>query len=205
MQSPSPRPEHWVDHPQIPITRRAVIGGVAVLLLGIIVAFASIYARRTRLERTTEFWGSETIRALQYSPQVHLTNRVHLTTGLHEPEQDPAALPGIVDLTGTPGLGHLRRALLDERHYNWSTRTSQTVASLGEAGTEFAVLEFSDPRGFFPTARIHLELNAGWAGLADQADRVQFTDRVRPAVRHFLHTVSNAQQAHYDQRHSAAD
>lgn len=199
MQSPTPRPEHWVDHPQIPITRRAVLAGIAILLLGIVVAFASIYARRTRLEQTTEFWGGDTIRALQYSPQVHLT------TGLTAAGAEPAATPPVVDLTGTPGLGHLRRALLDERHYNWATRTRQSVASLGGTDTEFAVLEFADPRGYFPTATIHLELNAGWAGLADHADRVQFTDRVRPAVRHFLHTVSNAQQAHYDQRHAADD
>ena len=195
MQSPSPRPEHWVDHPQIPITRRAIWGGVAILLLAVVVAFASIYARRTRLEKTTEFWGSDTIRALQHSPQVHLTKR----------GQEPFSSPAVVDLTGTPGLGHLRRALLDERHYDWTTRTNHSVESLDGADSEFAALEFSDPRGYFPTATIHLELTAGWAGLADRADRVQFTDRVRPAVRHFLNTISNAQQAHYDQRQSADD
>src|SRR5690606_19857450 len=86
----------------------------------------------------------------------------------------PAA-PMTVDLTGTPGLGRLRRALLDERHYDWSTRTSQTVESLRTDDTEFATLEFSDSRGEIPTATIHLELTAGWAGLADRADRVRFT------------------------------
>ncbi len=167
------------------------------MLLGVVVAFASIYARRTRLGKTTEFWGSDTIRALQYSPRVLLKPELR-----KERPEDLSALE-VVDLTGTPGLGHLRRALLDERHYDWNTRTSQSVASLAGDDAKLAELEFSDPRGFFPTATIQLELNAGWAGLADHADRVKFTDRVRPAVRHFLQTVSNAQQAHYDQRHSA--
>ncbi len=207
MQSPSPRPEHWVDHPQIPITRRAVLGGIAILLIGIVVALASVYARRTRLEKTTAFWGSDTIRALQLSPQVLLTldkkiddKRGQESFSAASPAQ-PAG-PMVADLTGTPGLGHLRRALLDERHYDWSTRTPESVESLRADDTEFARLEFSDPRGYFPTATIHLELTAGWAGLAGRADRVRFTPRVQPAVRHFLKTVSNAQQAHYDQRQS---
>lgn len=191
-----PRPAGWVDHPVIPITRRAVLAGVAVTVLAVVVALASVYARRTRLEKTTEFWGPDTIAALQLSPHVTL----YLDPPPASPDDPAARQPRVSDLTNTPGLGHLRHALLDERHYEWQTRTAASVRSLRSAETWFATLTFSDPRGVYPDATIELELSDGWVGPGGTPDRVQLIPRARPAVRHFLKTISNAQQAHYDRR-----
>jgi hypothetical protein len=195
-----PMPPGWVDHPKIPITRRAVLAGIAIMILGVIGAVASIYARRTRLELTTEFWGPDAILAMQVSPKVTL-------------QLEPIGAPSgevakEIDLTGTPGLGHLRHALLDQRHYDWPTRTESSVESLRSESTRRATLMFSDPLDKFPTAIIELELIEGWVGPpADEGSssgqRVRLITRAQPAVRHFLTVISNAKQNHYDNRKAA--
>lgn len=198
-------PDGWVDHPKIPITRRAVLAGVAIMILGVIGAVASIYARRTRLELTTEFWGPDAILAMQVSPQVTL--RLEAVGAQANQESKD------IDLTGTPGLGHLRHALLDQRHYDWQTRTDSPVESLRDEKTRMATLTFSDPLEKFPTATIELELIGGWVGppVSGQpselgqsgGQRVQLITRAQPAVRHFLTIISNAKQNHYDNRKAA--
>jgi hypothetical protein len=201
MSSSVSRPDGWVDHPVIPITRRAIFAGVAITVLAVVTAFASIYARRARLELTTEFWGPDTILALQHAPRVIL----HLwptpaTEGGGDGSGHVLQQPQTVDLSGTPGLGHLRHALLDQRHYEWETRMAKPAHRIDAAGGYFATLTFSDPRGRVPTGSIDLELNEGWVGPPDRQERVRLIARARPAVRHFLEVVRNAQQAHYDNR-----
>ena len=49
--------------------------GIGVVLLGILGAATSIYARRTQLEQTTRFWGQETITALQLAERIELRPR----------------------------------------------------------------------------------------------------------------------------------
>lgn len=171
--------------------------GVALAVVAVLVAFASVYARRTQLEQTTAFWGEETIQALQLSSQVTL--RLAPEPGTEAAEETLE----VTELTGTPGLGHLRHALLDQRHYQWPTRTAAPVRALPAENSRFATLTFSDPFGQFATATIDLELNGGWVGPAAGNQRVQLAARVQPAVRHFLVTINNAQQAHYDQRRGA--
>jgi hypothetical protein len=199
-ESPRTLPEGWVDHPKIPITRRAVLAGVAIMILGVIGAVASIYARRTRLELTTDFWGPDAILAMQVSPQVTL--RLEAVGARSNQEAKD------IDLTGTPGLGHLRHALLDQRHYEWQTRTVSSVESLRDETTRMATLTFSDPLEKFPTATIELELIGGWVGPpvtegSSSGQRVQLITRAQPAVRHFLTIISNAKQNHYDNRKAA--
>jgi hypothetical protein len=184
-------PEGWVDHPKIPVTRRAILMGVAVFISAIIVTAASIYFRRTQLELTTKFWGSDTIRAIQLAPSVTLKF-----------DSDADKLP--VDLTGTPGLGHLRHALLEQRHYLWETETAAPVDGLSVTDAKFATLVFSDPRTDqvdpVPTATIRLELQEGWVGPVDGFKRVRLIERAQPAVRHFLTMIRNAQQHRSDFR-----
>jgi len=135
--------------PRVRITGRGIAALVAIGVIGVVVAFASIAARRTRLEKTTEFWGLETITALQLADQVHLVvpnpagNRVQTVDGesgrngeadaaersvqseeseeSKKSEEDASTGLQRIELTALPGLGHLRKALLDERHYDWST------------------------------------------------------------------------------------
>ena len=184
-------PQGWVDHPKIPITRRAVWMGIAIFLSSIVVAGASIYFRRTQLELTTRFWGPDAIKSIQLAPYVSL-------------EFDADAGEKTVDLTGTPGLGHLRHALLDQRHYRWETEESMSVNDFNLPDAKFAKLVFWDPRedeaAMVRTAVIRLELQGGWVGTADGSRRVQLTKRAQPAVRHFLTTLRNVKQARADIR-----
>jgi len=74
------------------ITGCGILLGLGVLLFAAFFAVASIYARRTRLEKTREVFGDDTITALQLADQVHLL-----------PGEGQDFEP--VELTGTPGLG----------------------------------------------------------------------------------------------------
>lgn len=187
-----PLPEGWVEHPKIPITRRAVLAGVAIMILGVIGAIASIYARRTQLEKTTAFLGTDAILAIQILPSV--------TLQLEPLGQVDGAEAKTIDLSGTPGLGHLRHALLDERHYDWETRRDSSVQSLRSPETRFATLTFSDPQENFAPATLQIELTEGWVSPKAGDERVRLIERAQPAVRHFLTVISNAKQAHYDNR-----
>ncbi len=186
-----PLPDGWVDHPKIPITRRAVGIGIGVFLLSIVAAGASIHFRRTQLELTTKFWGADTIKAMQLGPIVTLAF-----------DSDAGKDP--VELTGTPGLGHLRHALLEQKHYLWDTEEPLSVDALTTPGAMFVTLEFSDPREDpsvrVPNATLRFELQGGWLGKSDGSRRVQLTDRVKPAVRHFLTMLRNTQQFRSDFR-----
>lgn len=236
-------PADWVDHPKIPITRRAVLAGIGIGVLGILGAVAGVWARRTRLEKTTAFWGADAIRAMQLGPRVTLrlepvglpapenlptptlteTAELSETTGLSEPaaKTDEASDPGSasppasqtkeIDLTGVPGLGHLRHAILDERHYDWETRSDKTIESLRSGDSRIAYLTFSDPLGKIPASTIALELTGGWVGTppspttdpaANGNRSVRLIPRVQPAIRHFLVVISNAQKTYYDRRRS---
>lgn len=205
-------------------TGRLLLYGLALTLLATIVALASVAARRTSLTRTSEFFGPDTITALQ------LADRVELLPGEGQSFEP-------VDLSGTPGLGHLRRALLDDRHYVWETSQKGAVDEDGEGfwgddgdwggevvwvdegvGAEGPVrdhgpdqgpseeafrvrLRFADPIGKrVPVIELALELEQGWVSLADESRRVRLNARVRPAVRHQLKMMSNVRQQRFDQR-----
>lgn len=186
-----PMPEGWVDHPRTPITARAIWMGIAIFLSSIVVAGSSIYFRRTQLELTTRFWGPDAIRAMQLAPKVTL-------------EFDEQNGSNQIDLSGTPGLGHLRHALLEQRHYLWETEVPASIEGLDAPTAKRATLIFSDPQGDpgtpIPTAVIRLELAGGWVGTQDGSRRVQLIERAQPAVRHFLTTLRNVQQARSDAR-----
>lgn len=163
---------------------------LAILIGASVFALASIYARRTRLGETTRFWGPGTIQAIQLGDHVML-----------KPLQGSDFEP--VELTAFPGLGHLRKALLDERHYQWSTENDRGVSQFCDE-TEDAKcvrLEFSDPSlNRFETVRIDLELTQGVVGPADQSRRVSVNDRVRPALEHQIGLLMRVKQKRYDRR-----
>ncbi len=184
---------------------------IAVICLGMVGAVASVYFRRTQLEKTREFWGEPGVLAFQLAPIVKL-------------EFNDGKEPASVDLTGTPGLGHLRHALLEQRHYEWDTQQAVAVqahtGSDSSAQTEDAAnpsaeppklarLTFSDPRlpaelppemPVLQPTTVVLELNSGWVGPAEDAKSVRLNERARPAVKHFLTTMRNVKQARYDDR-----
>ncbi|MEM9588391.1 MAG: hypothetical protein AAGA03_13995 [Planctomycetota bacterium] len=178
------------NDPRVQFRWRWVAVAAVVLLFAAATAVLSIYARRTPLEKSTEFWGPETITALQ------LADKVELHPGEGQ-EFEP------VELTGTPGLGHLRHALLNERHYLWDTRVDGPIADQLAADQDQmnVTLQFADPHGKrVPITRIDLELNSGWVGPEDGSRSVRVNDRVQPALRHQLKLMMSVTQKTYDRR-----
>ena len=176
-----------------PRARFGAKGWMALIAIAIgasIFTYFSVSARRTRLVETTRFWGSDTITAIQLGDHVMLLPR-------EGADFEP------VELTAFPGLGHLRKALLHEDHYEWSTEQTSSVADLcaTEEDTQCVRLEFSDPSlNRFETARIDLELKRGIVGPADQPHRVAVNDRVRPALQHQIGLLMRVKQKRYDRR-----
>lgn len=180
------------NDPRASITRRGVLIGVAIVLLGIIGAAVSIYARRTKLEQSTQFWGQDTITALQLAERIVLLPR-------GQESFDP------VDLAGTPGLGHLRRRLLDDRSYQWTTvAAARALAECGpvpEEGVSCIQLRFTDPTAHrFEPVEIDLDLIHGWAGPSDGSRRVKTTDWVQPKLWNYFKTVVDVEQLRQDKR-----
>jgi hypothetical protein len=192
LASASGRHADKYNDPRVSITRRGILLGIAVAGLGVAGAATSIYLRRTRLEQTTRFWGPETITALQLGERMQLLPR-----GGQEFEP--------VELTATPGLGHLRRALLDERNFDWETETDGSVLEKCEKpiseSPKCVQLLITDPTAHrFSTVEIDLDLNGGWVGPSDGSGRVRATEWVRPKLRNFLTTIMDVEQKRYDFR-----
>jgi hypothetical protein len=135
------------------------------------------------LEQTRAFLGPTAIIALQLSERVHFVPSPALSRD--NPSSNATEEP--IDVSRTPGLGYFRRALLDERHYLWSSRTSGDVASLCQTGGKCVQVRLTDPtQQRFDEVSIDIELTGGWVGLAGGNERVQVTERVRPAIQNFV-------------------
>lgn len=180
------------NDPRARITPRGIGIGIAIVLLGIVGAVASIYARKTSLEETTRFWGEETILALQLAERLEMLPRGQES---FEP----------VDLAGTPGLGHLRHRLLDDRNYDWESETSASVAECcGEVFDDrlgCIQLRLTDPTAKrIGTVDIDLDLEGGWVGPSDGSRRVKTTDWVKPKLQNYFKTIRSVEQKRYDLR-----
>jgi hypothetical protein len=188
------------NDPRAKITARGIWLGVGVLLFGIVGAAGSIYQRKTKLEKSRQFWGDDTILALQLAERMKMES-------VSGKDFDP------VELTATPGLGHLRHALLDERSYLWQSIDDQSMISCCESSradvkskpeeeqTSCVRLVLTDPTAHrFEPVRLIVDLNDGWVGHEGDNRRVQTTPRVRPALAKFLSMLINVQQKRYDFR-----
>ena len=175
------------NDPRAKITRRGVLLGVAVAVLGCIGAGLSIYARKTRLTQSRQFWGDATITALQLGERIQMKS-------IGQREFDP------VELTATPGLGHLRHALLDERNYDWSTVQKSGFADTCGNEESFCVqLRLTDPTAHrFEPVEINLDLKTGWIGPSDGSSRVK--SKKTKALEKFLGTLVTVEQLRYDLR-----
>jgi hypothetical protein len=177
------------NDPRAKITGRGLMLGLLVVVLGIVGAAGSIYARRTRLEKTTEYWGSDTITALQLGEKIEMLS---ISGRQFEP----------VELTRTPGLGHLRHLLLDERNYDWSTISDQPIGQRCEQAESFCVqLRITDPTAHrFAPVELTADLNNGWLGDSAGPTSIRIAERKRNALKKFLEQLISYQQRRYDQR-----
>ena len=180
------------NDPRAAITPRGVAIAIGVLLLGIAGAGLSIYARKTKLGETTRFWGQETITALQLAERMELRSR---GTSSFKP----------VDLSGTPGLGHLRRLLLDERNYDWSSeQAGSALADCGEPQGDrprCVQLRLTDPTAKrVGPIEIDLDLDTGWIGPSDGSRRVRATERVQPKLANYVGIIVSVEQKRSDFR-----
>ncbi len=176
------------NDPRAQITRRGILMGIGVVLLGIVGAAGSIYARKTKLEKSRKFWGDDTITAFQLGERIHMD----AVSGLEFKT---------VELTATPGLAHLRHALLDERSYDWTTASDQPIADRFQPDAKCVELLITDPTAHrFEPVKIMVDLNTGWVGPSGGASSVKTTERVRPALGKFLETLITVQQKRYDLR-----
>ena len=185
-------PDKYSD-PRAKITRFGVLLGIGVVILGICFAAISISIRKTKLEQTTKFWGPETITALQLAEKIELRP---IGSSDFEP----------VDLSGTPGLGHLRHALLDDRGFEWNTKSLGAAAERCQNPPEEGAVSCVRLRLTDPTAKrigtidLDLDLVGGWVGPGDGSKRVQATEWVRPKLMNYFQMIVNVQRLRYDQR-----
>ncbi len=177
------------NDPRAKVTARGILLAVAVILLAILGAAGSIYARRTRLQKTTSFWGQDTITALQLGERIQM----FAISG----RQFPA-----VELTGTPGLGHLRRLLLDERNYDWSAVSKSGIEQRCDQQDSYCIqLRLTDPSARrFEAKQITIDLNDGWVGQSEGSSCVQIVARKRNALAKFLEQLITVQQRRLDDR-----
>jgi hypothetical protein len=178
--------------PRVSITKRGILLGLGVLLFGVAGAALSIYGRKTQLEQSTKFWGLETITALQLAERIELLPR-----GSSQFDR--------VELSGTPGLGHLRHILLDERSYDWSSQgVGSALQGCGEASTaspDCVQLRLTDPNAKrVGVIEIDLDLRGGWVGPGDGSRRVRTDSRVQPKLANYVATIVSVQQKIYDFR-----
>ncbi|MEM6364602.1 MAG: hypothetical protein AAF745_09255 [Planctomycetota bacterium] len=179
----NPHADKYSD-PRVKFSRRGLLFFGVVILFGVFGAGFSIYARRTRLEQTTRFWGDEVILALQLAEEIELLPSL-------DPNPETGEPPEPVRLSGMPGLGHLRHVLLDERSYHWETESSEPITSRRD-DPAFMVLRLTDPSAErFSEVNIALALESGWVGLKDGQSQVQLNDRFRTAMPNFLKRIAN--------------
>ena len=214
-----PHPDKFND-PRVRVSRKGVLFAVVVILFGIGGAALSIWARKTRLEQSTAFWGPETIQAFQLAAEVELipsastsladTSDAATSTDQASPaDEGPdvesrAVEPEPVRLTGMPGLGHLRHVLLDDRSYAWDSVAEHPVKAPEERDGTTMMLRFSDPEAQrFPTANVLVDLEDGWVGPSGEPHRVRLNERFRKALPNFLRRVANYEPLRVDMRMDA--
>ena len=117
-------------------------------------------------------------------------------------------MPAVIPLTATPGLGHLRRALLDQRHYNWDTAadrpTPWRAGTIGEKKTPGCLrLRLTDPtKQRFDPVELDVNLFGGRIGVVGSGRSVAVTDYVLPKLRSYFATIVNVTRLTYDERSS---
>ena len=178
---------------------RGALIALGILIFAVLMSAASIYMRRTPMEKTTEFFGRQVIVAIQLGEQLRITippesPMVDANAPLAMIAEDGSQ---VADLSGSPGLGHFRHALLNERHYDWDSVVEKEVGKLGIDSPEYVIVDIEGrspeakpvpmPIEIDP-AKLQIELTEGWVGVVGVPKSVRMTERVRTGMRNFIET-----------------
>ncbi len=170
------------------------------LLIGVGGALLSVKLRRTQTQQTASFFGADAILALQRSGSFLL--RVDPPQASSQPMTEGSAgepqRPSFVELADIPGVGHVRHALLDQRHYDWTEiREQPIVPSSRSEQSQAATIVLSDfgKQDEDSSITFHLELDTGWVSLDGHQRSVRFTPRVGRAIQKQLITMSKVRNA----------
>ena len=180
-------------------TKKGLLIAFGILVFAIAMTVGSIYVRRTPLEKTTAFFGPDVIKAIQLGEQLRIvippdSPMVNAEAPLAIIREDGSQT---ANLSGSPGLGHFRHALLNERHYQWDTIAQGPADKLGIENPEYVYVELEGrptdarplpvPIEIVPT-RLVLELTQGWVSLDGGQQSVKVTQRVRTGLHNFIDT-----------------
>ncbi|MCC9600631.1 hypothetical protein LOC67_08660 [Stieleria sp. JC731] len=205
------------NDPRVKITTRGILIGVAIVVLGFMGSLLSIWARRTQLEKSTEFWGDEIIAAYQLAEEVELhpslgTEPTAPQTEEGQPTAEPseekseqiASSATKVRLSGMPGLGHLRHVLLDDRSYQWDSISSPGLSIDQSPPTQtegLMVLKWTDPTANrFPDIEIAIDTDEGWVGVLGGERKVRLNERYRNAVPTYLKRIADFEPIRVENR-----
>lgn len=199
MTAADPHADKFND-PRASVTGRGIAIGIGITVVATFAALVSIYARRTHLDKTTDFYGPVVIEALQLAEQIDLIPQV--------PNTQASGFPAVISLTATPGLGHLRRAILDDRHYDWTRiETSGALSkcdglTFGEKSIPGCMrLRLSDPTlERFEPIELDIDLIEGKIGVSDQNRCVHVTEYVKPKLQSYFTTTISVSRLTYDNR-----
>jgi len=123
---------------------RLVIG---LLVLGVTAGLVGIWYQRGQTRRCLAFYGPDAARMVTAAPVVELW-----TLG-------PGAEPGVLvaleraDVTGAPGLVHLRRGLVEDANFRWQAEPSAVRGRLPAESWDRALV-FADPTGRPPVVLV---------------------------------------------------
>lgn len=178
-------------------TVRGALIALGILVFAIAMTAGSIYMRRTPLEKTTEFFGPDAIKAIQLGEQLRIV--IPAESSMVNAEAPMAVIredgSQIANFTGSPGLGHFRHALLNQRHYDWTSVVPGPVDQLEIPDRELVYVEIEGRSPDAPPVpmpieivpiRLVLELTEGWVSLDGGEKSVRMTERVRTGMRNFI-------------------
>jgi hypothetical protein len=135
-----------LSHPSPPPAGRPSGSRIVVGLLGLglaLAAFALVFQWR-QTDDCLGFYGSDVARAITSAPHVELW---HLADGA---AAGRLVATGRCDVSGAPGLVHLRRGLVEDANFAWGPPASQRLPS----GAWAAALVFSAAPGARPSATL---------------------------------------------------
>ncbi|OYP37500.1 hypothetical protein [Rhodopirellula sp. MGV] len=186
--SSDPHSDKYND-PRVKITKRGILLGLFVIAFGIVGGGLSIWARRTKSEQTTKFWGEQVVTAFQLAEEIEL----------FPPPNDDGEPVASVRLSGMPGLGHLRHMFLDDRSYDWDSVVDEGFNH--EPQSELIVLKWSDPTGNrFPEFKVAVDPLDGWVGVLPGKAKVRLNERFREAVPSYLKQIADFEPQRVENR-----